>query len=104
MIKKTSLAQKKIVHTVISNFTHFRLQAKTSSERIVLPLKNNLKKTNTPLRVVKNQEKANNSPSQFALYHDANFFGFKIGNFKKETHAKVHAPCASRSVAHILSL
>ena len=48
--QKTFLAQKNSSH---GNFVHFRFYVKTASERIVLPVKKNLKKTNTPLRVVK---------------------------------------------------
>ena len=49
--QKTSLAQKKFVHTAI--FLTFAFRSNKASERIVLPVKKNLKKTNTPLRVVK---------------------------------------------------
>ena len=55
--QKTSLAQKKLVHTAI--LLAFAFEVKTSSERIALPVKKNLKKTNTPLRVVKTLKKTN---------------------------------------------
>ena len=59
------------------NFTHVRYRNKTPPQRIVLPVRENLMKTNTALRAVKTQhittiqflstvkkkEKANNSPS-----------------------------------------
>ena len=49
--QKTSLAQKNI--SSLGNFTHFHFYVKTPSERIVLPVKKNLKKTKTPPRVLK---------------------------------------------------
>ena len=53
MIKNCSRSEKISSH---GNFSHFRFQVKTASERIVQKI---LKKTNTPLRVVKNQEHRN---------------------------------------------
>ena len=59
--QKTFVAQKKIVHMVI--FTLIRFQVKTPSERIVLPVKKNLKKTNAPLRAIKIKRRPKLAPA-----------------------------------------
>ena len=61
MKQKTSLAQKKLVHTAI--LLTFIIRYKCRLKKHYFRQKKNLKKTNTPLRVVKNQEKASNIPA-----------------------------------------
>ena len=57
-MNKKLLSLKKV--SLHGNFTHFRYEVKTPPEQIVLPVKKNLKKTNTPLRIVKKTAPQNN--------------------------------------------